>query len=104
MQNVKDAWGVLNQGGTISNGEIEATYVDGQLVCTPECLIIPFDIDNIEDWEEVKEVGQLYCRWFNVSGGRISIGTTFYMVEEEPTGIGWTKMNEGFTREEILGL
>jgi len=103
MLTVKDAWGVLNQGSTISNGEIEVTYVDGQLVCTPECLIIPFDMDNIEDWEEVVEVGQLYCRWYREGDGRIFIGNEFHQVEEEAVGF-WTKMNEGFTREEILGL
>jgi len=102
MQNVKDAWGVLNAGGTISNGEIEVTYADGNLVCTPTCHIIPFDMDNIEDWEEVVEVGQLYCRWYRELD-TIEIMPTFYKVEEEPAD-GWSKMNEAFTRDEVLGL
>ena len=103
MQSVKEAWKVLNAGGTISNGEIEVTYVGGELVCTPECLIIPFDMDNIEDWGEVVEVGQLYCRWYSENQTGIVVTNTFHKVEEEPTQ-GWTKMNEAFTREEILGL
>jgi len=103
MQNVKDAWGVLNQGGTISNGEIEVTYVDGQLVCTPPCHIIPFDMDNIEDWEVVVPQAQLYCRWYYEGDGRVYISNDFYFVEKE-LAEGWTKMNEAFTREEILGL
>jgi len=103
MQNVKEAWNILNQGGTISNGEMEATYINGVLSCTPACPIIPFDMDNIEDWEEVVEVGQLYCRWYYEGDGRIYIGNDFYFVEKE-LAEGWSKMNEAFTREEILGL
>jgi hypothetical protein len=103
MQSVKEAWKVLNVGGTISNGEIEVTYVGGELVCTPECLIIPFDMDNIEEWEEVVEVGQLYCRWYLEDEDGILISNAFNRIEDEPLE-GWTKMNEAFTREEILGL
>ena len=104
MQTVKHIWDALNAGDTVSNGEIEAHYENSVLICYPPSSIIPFNTDNCDEWEVICNTPvQLYCRWYKDYGDTIELTNMFVHIEKEPVG-DWKKLNEVFTREEILGL
>jgi len=103
MQTVKEAWSALNAGNAITNGELELTYLDGFLTSVEGVPfhVIPFDADNIEEWDLVHEAQQMYCKWYYEDPDGVTLSDKFFRVEIEPQD-GWLKHKMQYSIGEIL--
>ena len=104
----RDIWEALKAGKQVTDGEqVLAQTEEGNLYRADDENIgverIPFRDDNFDDWEIVDNNVQYYCRWYTEAKGSIYIGTCFHPLENTPVD-GWSKLNEAFTRNEILGV
>jgi hypothetical protein len=110
MASTKELWDLLNVGKKITNGSMIVWYNNDMLYSDPE-VDNPYMFntdDKAEDWYEYEEVSpkeQLYCRWYKkMADGSIELNNElFYPVEKEPTPNHY-RLNEAFTRKDILGV
>jgi len=102
---VAQIWTNLNVGLVMTNGEISVTYVDGVLTMSDESSLIPFNVDNANEWYVYEEPSNepLYYQYMNIATdeSKVTMTTSFYKDGASGLNDSWVKYGTGYTLEEL---